>query len=204
MPRQTTPKTTRRRLLTFALAALALPSAVRAEALRYRIDPARSRVGFGYLLAGTAQAGDMPVATAAILIDTDDLARSRVDVTLDAARARTDLILAAGALKGRSMLDTDAHPRLRFVSTAVRLAPSGRISDGARIAGDLTIRGVTRPVTLEANLTRAAGTAPDDLRELTIRLTGSLSRAAFGVTGYPDLVGDIVTIDIVATLLAET
>lgn len=199
MPRPTT----RRRLLALTLAALALPHAARADMLRYRIDQARSRVGFAYLLAGKAQSGEMPVANAAILIDIADLARSRVDVTLDAAGARTDLILAAGALKGRSMLDTRTHPDVRFVSTEVRLAPSGRISDGAQIEGELTLRGVTQPVALAANLTRAAGTTPDNLSELTIRLTGHLSRAAFGVTGYPDLVGDIVTVDIIATLLAE-
>jgi polyisoprenoid-binding protein YceI len=118
-------------------------------------------------------------------------------------RARTDLILAAGALRGRSMLDAGTYPRLRFASTAVRPSPSGRLSDGARIEGRLTIRDVTRDITLDATLTRAAGTAPDDLRELTIRLSGHVSRAAFGVTGYPDVVGDIVTLDIVATLLAD-
>jgi len=193
----------RRAALGLILAALALPRAAAARALGYRIDPARSRVGFGFLLVGTAQRGDMPVAEAQIEIDMIDLARSRVDVSIDTMRARTDLILAAGALRGRSMLDAGTYPRLRFASTAVRPSPSGRLSDGARIEGRLTIRDVTRDITLDANLTRAAGTAPDDLRELTIRLSGHVSRAAFGVTGYPDVVGDIVTLDIVATLLAD-
>lgn len=193
----------RRAALGLILAALALPRAAAARALGYRIDPARSRVGFGFLLVGTAQRGDMPVAEAQIEIDMIDLARSRVDVSIDTMRARTDLILAAGALRGRSMLDAGTYPRLRFASTAVRPSPSGRLSDGARIEGRLTIRDVTRDITLDATLTRAAGTAPDDLRELTIRLSGHVSRAAFGVTGYPDVVGDIVTLDIVATLLAD-
>lgn len=193
----------RRTALGLILAALALPRAAAARALGYRLDPARSRVGFGFLLVGTAQTGEMPVAEATILIDTADLAGSRVDVSIDATRARTGLILAAGALRGRSMLDAASYPRLHFVSTAVRPSPSGRLSDGARIEGRLTIRDVTRDITLDANLTRAAGTAPDDLRELTIRLSGHVSRAAFGITGYPDVVADIVTLDIVATLLAE-
>ena len=194
----------RRAALGLILAALALPRTAAARALGYRIDPAQSRVGFGYLLVGSAQRGDMPVAEALIEINIADLARSRVDVSIDATRARTDLMLAAGALRGRSMLDADTHPRLRFVSTKVQPSPSGRLSDGARIEGRLTIRGVTQDISLDANLTRAAGTSPEDLRELTIRLAGHISRAAFGITGYPDIVGDIVTLDIVATLLAET
>ena len=194
----------RRAALGLMLAALALPRTATAGALGYSIDPERSRVGFGYLLVGSAQRGDMPVAEAMIEIDIADPARSRIDVSIDATRARTDLILAAGALRGRSMLDADTYPRLSFVSTAVRPSLSGRISDGARIEGRLTIRDVTRDIALDANLTRAAGTSPDDLRELTIRLSGHVSRAAFGITGYRDVVGDIVTLDIVATLLAET
>jgi polyisoprenoid-binding protein YceI len=68
------------------------------------------------------------------------------------------------------------------------------------VVGNLTIRGVTRPVRLAAQLYRQKGTAEGDRSRLSIRLTGSVSRAAFGATGWADLVGDTVAIDILARI----
>ena len=67
---------------------------------------------------------------------------------------------------------------------------------------DLTVRDVTRSVRLDAQLFRPPGTAPDDLRLLTIELSGSMSRSSFGATGYPELVSDTVGIDIRAVIRA--
>jgi len=78
--------------------------------------------------------------------------------------------------------------------------PTRRSSDGARITGDLTVRGVTRPVTLAASLYRRPGTAADDLDQLSIGLTGALNRHDFGASGYPDLVAETVGLDIHAEI----
>jgi polyisoprenoid-binding protein YceI len=83
------------------------------------------------------------------------------------------------------------------------LGAQGRISEGASIEGQLTLRGVTRPLDLDAVLSRPAGSAPDDLSVLTIRLTGRLSRSAFGATGYPQMVADEVELDIRAEIRAR-
>ncbi|MCY4180420.1 MAG: YceI family protein, partial [Litoreibacter sp.] len=140
----------------------------------------------------------MPVATSDIAIDLQNLTRSRVDVTVDVRRAKTGFFFATEALKGASVLNAKAYPTIRFTSTRVRLNGSGRLSDGAKIDGNLTIRGVTRPVTLNAALFRQRGTDPSDLSRLSFRLNGTLSRKAFGVNGYPKLVDDTIKLDIVA------
>ena len=98
------------------------------------------------------------------------------------------------------MLGVDEFPRIRFKSRRVQLGPDGRISGGAKITGDLTLRDITRPITLDAALYRAPGSAVDDLERLSAQLTGSLSRAAFGATGYAQLVADTVTLDIRAKI----
>lgn len=191
-----------RRSTLFALAALACPHQLQADPVRYKLDAAASTVGFNFTLNGIAQAGSMPVLRAEIVIDPDDLAASRVDVTVDVTRAQTPFIFATQALVGPDVLAAAQYPTIRFVSQKVQLAADGRLSGGARISGQLTIRGQTRTVTLKAGVFRPQGSAPDDLSRLQARLTGAISRAAFGATGYPGLVEDEVILDIYAVVHA--
>ncbi|MCR9125140.1 MAG: YceI family protein [Rhodobacteraceae bacterium] len=167
---------------------------------RYALLPETSVVGFSFTLNGIATEGQMPVARADIVIDPNDLGAATADVRLSVAGARTGLIFATEALKGASVLDAARFPEIRFRSDSVRLSPGGRLSDGATITGQLQVRDVTRTVTLIADVYRAAGTRPDDLGRLSIRLRGSISRSAFGATGYGDIVGDEVLLNVMADL----
>jgi polyisoprenoid-binding protein YceI len=186
-------------VLAFVLTA---PS-VMAEPTRYELDKTASQVGFIYSLSGADQKGTMPVASAVLMIDPDNLATSAVDVYLDVQNARTGLIFATDALKSPSVLDANQFPTLHFVSTTIRLGANGRLSEGAEIDGNVTLRGVTRPITLQAGLFRLQGSAIDDLSHLTVRLTGSINRAEFGANGFGELVGDSVRLDIVAHIKAQ-
>jgi len=199
---------TRRTALT-ALACLvpafssALASVTQAAPTRYTLNKGGSNVGFSFMMGGGAQKGTMPVQTAKITIDPDNLASSHVNVSVNVAGARTGLIFATQALIGPEVLDAAQFPTIRFVSRTVKLAADGRLSGGARIIGDLTLRGITRPITLQANLYRQSGSAVDDLRSLTVQLTGQVSRSAFGAVGYPNLVADMVGLDITAVISAS-
>ena len=136
----------------------------------------------------------MPVARASLLIDLDDLSRSRVDVSVDASRARTGFVIATEALKSDDILDTAAHPQVRFVAS--RITRTGPFA--ARLDGTFTIRGVSRPGQLQAEIFRQPGTDADDRDRLALRLTGEVRRSEFGATGFSSMVGDVVTLDIVA------
>ncbi|KMW58051.1 hypothetical protein AIOL_003021 [Candidatus Rhodobacter oscarellae] len=174
-----------------AAAALAAPQS-------YRLEPDASTVQFTYQLNGQPMTGRMPVTRADIEIDFANLRNSTAQVTLNAAKARAGLIFATEAMRGARVLDTKRHPEMRFVSTAVRGTPSA-----AQLAGQLTIRGVTRPVTLQARLYRQRGTAPGALDRLSILLTGSVDRTAFGASGFADLVGPRIDITILARIARE-
>ncbi|MDP5215724.1 YceI family protein [Ruegeria sp. 2205SS24-7] len=189
----------RRTFLATSAASLAAP-ALGAEPQPYLLDKAASKVGFIFTLAGNAQRGTMPVTSADIQVDAADLAASSVDVRVDAAGARTNLFFATQAMKSAEVLDVAAHPTIRFVSKEVELGTGGRLSDGAKLQGDLTLRGVTKPVEFEASLYRKPGSAAKDLSELSIQLHGQISRSAFGATGYPDLVPDPIVLDIFALI----
>lgn len=190
----------RRLFLAFAGAAVLLPARLRAAPRPYRLLPDQSRVGFIFFIGGGPQSGTMPLRSADIVIDPNRLAASRVAVELDVTRARTGSFLATQAMTGPEVLDAKRFPTIRFRSTRIRLARDGRLSGGARIDGELTIRDVTRPVSLAANLYRTAGSAPEDLDRLSIRLTGAVSRKAFGAGGHADLVQDRVELDVQAVI----
>jgi len=167
---------------------------------RYGLDAARSSVGFAITLNGTRQQGTMPVQRADITVDPDNPGATQVAVDLDVSKSRTGLFLITKTMLGPEVLDAGNHPLISFRSTRIRLNQRGQLSGGARVAGDLTIRGATRPVTLAADVFRRPGSAPDDLDELTVNLSGQISRKAFGASGFADLVADRVAIDIRAVI----
>lgn len=180
--------------LVFALAA----TAPAAAPLRYGLDTRASEVAFEVDMGQSPLRGRMPVAAADLILDFDRAAGSRVRVILDAAGARMAFPFATEAMQGPAGLHTAAHPAIRFEST--RITAEG---EGARVEGRLTVRGITRPVILHARIYRPKGTAPGERRQLSIRLTGRLSRAAFGASGFSDLVGDEVRLDILARIRLE-
>lgn len=189
-----------RRAVLAGLATLPFAQTLHAALSPYALSESDTKVGFSFDLSGVAQSGTMPIRTADVQVDTTRLQNSRVQVALDVSKAKTRLPFARAPMLSPSVLDAESHPTITFVSTGIELGQDGRISDGARITGDLTVRGVTRPITLEASLYRPQGTAAGDLDRLSISLKGALNRHDFGASGYPDLVNDTVTLDIRAEI----
>ncbi|NOD33695.1 MULTISPECIES: YceI family protein [unclassified Ruegeria] len=189
-----------RRTVLAGLASLPFARPSLAALSPYVLSTTDTRVGFSFNLSGVMQTGSMPIRFANVQVDTRQLQNSQVTVVLDVSKARTRLPFARMPMLSPSVLDAKQHPTIRFVSTKIELGAQGRISDGARITGDLTVRGVTRPITLNANLYRKAGTTVDDLTNLSIGLTGALNRHDFGASGYPDLVRDNVGLNIHAEI----
>ncbi len=185
----------------FALILMLTPLASLAAPASYNLQSDRSEVGFVYTLSGAQNRGSMPVRAAQITIDLDQFSNSSADVTVDVTRARTGLIFATEALKAGSVLNASAHPTIRFQSTAIRPDNPRNLSAGGKIDGLLTIRGVTRPVTLNAAVFRQQGTADGDLSQLSFRISGAVRRSDFGATGYSDLVNDVIQLDIAARVV---
>lgn len=189
-----------RRTVLAGLASLPLAPKLHAARQPYALSQEDTRVGFSFDLSGVPQTGSMPIQTADVQVDTSRLQNSQVTVVLNVSRAKTRLPFARMPMLSPSVLDAESHPTITFISTKIVLGPDGRISDGARITGDLTVRGVTRPITLLASLYRPPGTAANNLDRLSIGLQGALNRHDFGASGYADLVNDTVGLDIRAEI----
>lgn len=177
------------------LAALLAAAPAAAAPAAYVLEPAESTVGFETDFGPDRITGRMPVTRADLTLDFDNVATTTIAVTLDVTNAQASFPFAAQAMRGPRVLDAATWPEITFASTAVR-----RAGDGATVQGNLTIRGVTRPVTLSAQIYRQQGTAEGDLSQLTVRLTGRVNRSDFGATGWNDMVGDEVRLDILARI----
>lgn len=162
----------------------------------YTLDERDSEVGFSWQFGEDTFTGTMEIAQADLSIDFDNVSNSQVSVAVDASRAEAGFPFATEAMRGPRVLNTAAHPLISFRSRSFERTGPGT----ARIEGDLTVRGVTLPAALTAQIYRAPGSDPGDLSRLTVLLTGALSRAAYGTDGWSDLVGDTVTLDITATI----
>jgi polyisoprenoid-binding protein YceI len=142
---------------------------------RWEIDLAHTTIGFWARHLGVAKvrgtfrsfSGEVEIA--------DDPERSRVAVTIDAASVDTRERSRDEHLRSPDFLDVADHPTLTFVSTSVRQAGAHWI-----VIGDLTIRGVTRPVTLDVEF---EGVQPDDdVLRAVFSATTEFDRTDFGLT----------------------
>ncbi len=186
------------RTVLASLAVVILPLASLAAPARYALDEQASTVGFETDFGPDRITGRMPVTRADLTLDFDKVANSHVDVSLDVSKAQASFPFAAQAMKGPKVLDARSYPEITFTSTDVRASAAG-----AKVKGNVTIRGVTRPVTLDAVIWRKQGSAEGDLSHLTVRLTGSVNRSDFGATGWNDMVGDQVRLDILARVVRQ-
>lgn len=187
-----------RRLALAALLALGLAQTALAGTVAYKMDAANSTVAFETDFGPDRITGAFPLEKADLRLDFANVRNCTVDVALDVTGATASFPFAAQALKGPKVLAAKQYPRMTFTSTSVRGA-----GDAAEVTGNLTIRGVTRVVTLRAQLFRPRGSAPDALDHLTVKLSGRVNRSDFGATGWSDMVGDEVRILITARIDAQ-
>jgi polyisoprenoid-binding protein YceI len=116
--------------------------------MTWKLDPAHSSVivSARHMMVTTVR-GRLQVADATIDFDPEHPERGSVEARIDAASIDTGVAPRDEHLRSPDSLDAAQHPHITFRST--RIEPAG---DGYRIHGDLTIRGVTRPVTLDAEI----------------------------------------------------
>ena len=157
----------------------------------YNVEPTHTRVLFSVTHFGfTRYYGDFTGVTGKLSIDPKNIGAAHVEVTIPTASISTTNAKLDGELKGTNWLSASAYPTMTFVSRRVtRTGPKT-----ARIDGDLTLHGVTRPVSLDATF-NAAGPYPMGGRfTVGFDAVGHLKRSDFGVTSFVGPISDNVDI----------
>jgi polyisoprenoid-binding protein YceI len=145
--------------------------------MTWTLDPAHSAVTFStkHMMVTTVR-GSMQIRDFDLDFDPDDLAASSVRVGLDVASIDTGQEMRDNHLRSADFFDAENFPGIEFVST--RIEPA---TQDYAIHGDLTIRGVTRPVVLEAEY---AGTVANMKGGLSAGFSArtKINREDFGLT----------------------
>jgi len=121
----------------------------------WTVDPAHSRLGFDSKIGGIAFSGAFRKWDASIAFDPEDLAHSTAAVAIDLASAATGDKDRDGLLPAADWFDTAHFPQARFATSTIKSVGPGRYL----ASGQLTLKGVTRPVSLPFTVTIQGRTA---------------------------------------------
>lgn len=120
----------------------------------------------------------------------DDPAASSVNVTIDAASIDTGVDEFDGHLRGERFFDVENHPEITFVSTSVK-----KTNDTTgTITGDLTIKGITKPATLDVVFNDGVFDQRNNRYKLGFSGTTTVKRSDYGVDLFAPTVSDEVEI----------
>ena len=194
LPRATTLTCTA--MLACLTALAAAPVARAAGADSYTLDPVHTRVMLAVSHAGFSDAiGTVSGSTGTLEFDREDWRRARLDVTVPVSRLDLGDAKWNAAVLAANLLDGARHPQARFVSDAVEPVDADR----ARVCGQLTLRGLSRPLCLDVVLNALKRhPMPPFRRTAGFSATATLNRSDYGITAWKSVIGDAVELRIEA------
>jgi polyisoprenoid-binding protein YceI len=144
----------------------------------WSIDPAHSHVEFAvkHLMIATVR-GRFAIVQGTVRTDDADPSKAGVEVEIDADSIDTRQAQRDAHLKSADFFDVETFPKLTFKSTRI----DGVDGDAFKLTGDLTIHGVTRPVTLDVT-SEGRGKDPWGGERAGFSATGKIKRSEFGLT----------------------
>jgi polyisoprenoid-binding protein YceI len=186
-----------------ALAGDVSMDASQAESGAYRLEAAHSQILFSIRHMGlTNYYGRFDKMSGTLNFNAGAPDRSAVSVAIDTGSVDTPSARLNETLKGPSVFDTEKFPEAAFKSTSMTRTDESH----GTITGDLTIRGITKPVTLAVTFEGTERDPLDDSRVLGFHATATIKRSDFGMTGmiWEPLVGDDIHIIIEAMFQRES
>lgn len=158
----------------------------------YTIDPNHSYVMWHISHFGFSSPSGKWLAEGTLVLDETSPKNSKVNVTIPVANMITGIPKLDDHLKDKDFFDTDKYPTATFVSDKVNVTGKNT----AKISGILTVRGISKPVTLDVKLNKM-GDSPI-VHKKTVGFTASttVKRSDFGMTSYLPGLGDEVKINI--------
>ncbi len=185
-----------------AVLAAALPGLALGAPSTWQMDPAHTHATFGvrHLVISTVR-GKFGKTTGTLVLDEADVTKSRVEATIDATTVDTREPTRDEDLRSPNFFDVAKFPTITFKSTKVEKAGEGKL----KVTGDLTIRGVTKPVTLDVTGPTKEIKDPWGNVKRGVSAAAKINRRDFGLVWGGTIeagpvVGDEVTIEIESEL----
>ncbi len=158
------------------------------------VDGGHTQVLFAYDHMGLSNnMGVIAGPTGTLTLDPKNPSAATVSVEFPVANIRTGVSALDEHLMKPDFFDGAKFPTAKFVSTGVKV--EGTTAD---ITGNLTIKGITKPVTLDAQFYGAGANPMNKKENVGFSATTAIKRSDFGMGGFVPVVGDEIELKIVA------
>ena len=157
----------------------------------YGLDRSHAYISFTYSHLGfsTPHIGFRKF-DANLSLDSENPENSSIDVVIDTTSIDSRVDVFNGHLRDRNFFDTDNYPQATFKSTTISDNGDGTFA----VAGNLTIKGITKTVTLDTTLNKAAMHPMRNIPTVGFSAETQILRSDFGMDRAAPAVGDEVTI----------
>lgn len=166
----------------------------------YTVDPTHAYVTFQYSHLGLSNptlsfgAFDMSLA-----LNVEDPTKSEASLVIKTDSVNTGSDIFDEHITGEKWFNAPAHPEISFKSTAVTANADGSFN----MTGDLTIKDVTKPVTLDVIVNGAMDHPMKNKPVIGVTATGSVLRSEWGLGANVPFISDEVTLNVTAELLTD-
>jgi polyisoprenoid-binding protein YceI len=183
----------RRALLFGAGSACLLPWSVGAAADKLNISGGRGSIDFAIGDSRVFRTtGSFKDWQGFLRVDDQDIPKSAVQVVVHTKSVQMLDTQQTAMMRDADFFDVEKFPEMTFKSTTVERTSETTL----KVTGDVTLRGITRPMVLAVSVTDRRPDAPAGARYARFRADGSIKRSEFGMTKFVDVVGDTVDITI--------
>ncbi|PTW55759.1 polyisoprenoid-binding protein YceI [Breoghania corrubedonensis] len=181
------------RLAATALAASLLAAPALAEPVAYTVDKSHSSIFFSVEHLGFSTIhGHFGAYDADIVLDEDDLANSKANVTIDMSSLDTFWEPRTEHLKTADFFDVEKFPQATFVSRTFKKTGENKVA----VTGDLSIHGKTKEVTIDFTVKKVGQNPMAKVKAIGLVGTTVLKRSDYNVAGYAPAVADEVPLRI--------
>ena len=179
--------------LSLGLAVAIASSVTLAAPVDYKIDPTHTATVFSWNHFGfSTPSANFTDIQGVIKVDNAKPANSSVEVTIPLSSVNTNVPALDKEFQEEAWFNAAKYPNITFKSTKVETTDSKNF----KITGDLTVKGVTKPVVLDAVLNKKAPHPMTKLDTVGFNATTSFDRSAFGIAAYVPNVGDKISVNI--------
>lgn len=179
--------------LSFGLAVALASSVTLAAPVDYKIDPTHTATVFSWNHFGfSTPSANFSDIQGVIKVDNAKPANSSVNVTIPLSSVNTNVPALDKEFQEEAWFNAAKYPNITFKSTKVETKDKKHF----KITGDLTVKGVTKPVVLDAVLNKQSEHPMAKVPAIGFNATTSFKRSDFGLGNYVPNVGDKITVNI--------